>query len=142
MKNFRVRKIFYIFGFLRLKMTSYRKTNDFFSLEGCEPFFVKISPRNSEKSKLLKKFFWTILQWHIAYVFDWEITYFCARFQRLTLHGLRDNLFRTDTPIHTTHPHLVYDSILFNNFLDNLFLHFFSVFIPSIRSKKPYFANF
>ena len=32
----------------------------------------------------MKKFFWTISQRNIAYQLDWKITYFCAKFQRLT----------------------------------------------------------
>ena len=80
-------------------MTSYRKTNDFFSLEGCEHFFVKISPRNGEKSKFLKKFFATISQWHIAYHSSWEISYFCAKFQLLTPNSFK--VYKEHTDRHT-----------------------------------------
>ena len=91
----------YNFGFLRQKMTSYRKTNDFFLLGGCEPFFVKISPRNGEKSKFLRKFFWTISQRHIAYHLSWEITYFCAKFQLLTLLTNSFCVYKEHTDRHT-----------------------------------------
>ena len=59
------------------------------SLGGFEPFFVEISPRNGEKSKISKKIFWKISQRHVAYVFCWETTYFCAKFQLLTPNRLR-----------------------------------------------------
>ena len=73
-------------------------------LGGCEPFFVKISPRNGEKSKFSKKIFCTISQRHIAYHLSWEITYFCAKFQRLTPNRLRvykeQTHTRTEIEIH------------------------------------------
>ena len=68
-------------------------------LGGCEPLFVKISPRNGEKSKFSKKIFWTISQRHIAYHLSWEITYFCAKFQRLTPNRLR--VYKEQTHTHT-----------------------------------------
>ena len=53
-------------------------------LGGCEPFFVEKSRKNDEKSKISKKHFCTISQWHIPYHLGLEITYFCVKFQRLT----------------------------------------------------------
>ena len=71
----------------------------FFSLRACEPFFVKISARNGEKSEFLKKFFWTISLRHIAYHLSWKITYFCAKFQLWTYNSFW--VYKEHTDRHT-----------------------------------------
>ena len=66
------------------------------SVGGFKGIFVKKSRRIGEKSKFLKKIFWTISQRHIAYVSSLDITCFCAKFQLLNPHRLRVYKGQTD----------------------------------------------
>ena len=59
------------------------------SIGGFKGIFVEKLRRIGDKSKFLIKIFWMISQRQIAYVLSWNITYFCAKFQLLTLHRLR-----------------------------------------------------
>ena len=96
LKNFRVRKKFHIFVFLKLKVASYRIINGLNgskwhisdSVRGLWTLFGEKSRRYGEKSKFSKKIFWTISLRKVAYVLSWDIIYFCAKFQLLNVHRL------------------------------------------------------